>query len=84
VTLGEAVVGEISRQLEISIEVAGEMVADMRLMNEDIDAAFYDEGENTLDLAQYLCRRIMENPQLSHWLERKARIAQTSLESPAS
>jgi hypothetical protein len=82
--LGEEVAKELSNQLEIPTAVAVEMITDMRLMNEDIDAAFYDDSENTVEHAQKLCEKITADPQLLRWLEKRTRIARESLETPPS
>jgi hypothetical protein len=82
--LSEAIAKELSQRLEVPIEVALEMVADIRLMNDDIDTAFYDETENTLNLAEKVCEQMIGNPELLWWLEKRARIARDSLDSPTA
>jgi hypothetical protein len=82
--LGEAIARELSQRLEVPIEVAVEMVGDVRLMNEDIDAVCYDETDNTVQLAKTLCERMFTKPELLSWLDKRARLARQSIDSPAS
>lgn len=70
--------------LDVPVEVAAEIVADLRMMDDDLDGAFDDEREDPEGDALKLYEGLTRNPALVGWFEKRARIARGTLDAPAS
>jgi hypothetical protein len=82
--LGQAIAKVISEDLDVPYAIAVEIVADMRLMNDDLDAAFEDDSDNTEEVARTLYERMTLDPRIVNWLEGRAAIVRAGLDTPAS